>query len=227
MSVEKLKSILNMLPNIFYDENMLRTALGRAYLDNKRAGNVLFAVIESGVIDNALLMKTINKTCYKRYVDAIYDDYGVEKKFAKKYIGYWFEALDISYDDFVLESNEEPQMDKNHKSEPSDEYDVLIEKISKTFNTLTSSEKEAAVFLLQEFSDSGEGLIVASKVADRYKITRSLIVSALKKLEIAGLVESKSLGMKGTYIKVKNKALLEVMDNYKKNMSFINSWKGR
>lgn len=229
MSVEKLKSIMNLMPNIFYDETMLRTALGRSYSDDKRAGNVLFAVIESGVIDNALHMKMVNKTTYERYVDTIYDDYGVEKKFAKKYIGYWLDALNIPYDDFTLETNKEPRVEIKYEAQPQkdDDNDDEIDKVTNTFNTLSPSEKNAAVFLFHEFNGMDEGVIVASKVADKYNVTRSLIVSALKKLEIAGLVASNSLGMKGTYIKIKNKVLLEVMAKYAKNMSFMNSWRGR
>ena len=49
-----------------------------------------------------------------------------------------------------------------------------------------------------------EGLLVASKIADRVGITRSVIVNALRKLESAGVIESRSLGMKGTFIKVLN-----------------------
>ena len=45
---------------------------------------------------------------------------------------------------------------------------------------------------------------MASKIADRVGITRSVIVNALRKLESAGVIESRSSGMKGTYIKVKN-----------------------
>ena len=41
-----------------------------------------------------------------------------------------------------------------------------------------------------------EGLLVASKIADRVGITRSVIVNALRKFESAGLIETKSLGMK-------------------------------
>ena len=40
-------------------------------------------------------------------------------------------------------------------------------------------------------------------------ITRSVIVNALRKFESAGVIESKSLGMKGTYIKVKNEYLID------------------
>ena len=45
---------------------------------------------------------------------------------------------------------------------------------------------------------------MASKIADRVGITRSVIVNALRKFESAGVIESRSSGMKGTYIKVLN-----------------------
>ena len=52
--------------------------------------------------------------------------------------------------------------------------------------------------------DGKEGLLVASKIADKSGITRSVIVNALRKLESAGVIESRSLGMKGTRIKITN-----------------------
>ena len=75
-------------------------------------------------------------------------------------------------------------------------------------NTLSFSERKAAIAILSAL-DSTEGLLVASKIADEVKITRSVIVNALRKFESAGVIESKSLGMKGTFIKVKNEYLLE------------------
>ena len=74
--------------------------------------------------------------------------------------------------------------------------------------TLSYSEVEAAINILGEL-DGNEGLLVASKIADRVGITRSVIVNALRKFESAGVIESKSLGMKGTYIKVLNEYLVE------------------
>lgn len=74
--------------------------------------------------------------------------------------------------------------------------------------TLSYSEAEAAVNILGELNGS-EGLLVASKIADRVGITRSVIVNALRKFESAGVIESKSLGMKGTYIKILNEYLME------------------
>ncbi len=75
-------------------------------------------------------------------------------------------------------------------------------------STLSYSEFEAAANILDEL-EGKEDLIVASKIADRVGITRSVIVNALRKLESAGVIESKSLGMKGTYIRILNEYLIE------------------
>ena len=71
--------------------------------------------------------------------------------------------------------------------------------VNMALNSLSFSEKEAIEHIFREL-DGTEGLLIASKIADRVGITRSVIVNALRKLESAGIIESKSLGMKGTYI---------------------------
>jgi len=81
--------------------------------------------------------------------------------------------------------------------------------------TLSYSELEAIVHILSEL-EGNEGLLVASKIADRVGITRSVIVNALRKFESAGVIESKSLGMKGTYIRVLNERLLDELKKIKK-----------
>ncbi|MGU3218897.1 hypothetical protein ACVXZ0_14825 [Staphylococcus aureus] len=70
-------------------------------------------------------------------------------------------------------------------------------------NSLTQIPKKEAIEHIFEELGGTEGLLIASKVADRVGITRSVIVNALRKLESAGVIESRSLGMKGTFIKVK------------------------
>lgn len=77
--------------------------------------------------------------------------------------------------------------------------------------TLSYSEMEAVEHIFEELNGD-EGLLVASKIADQLGITRSVIVNALRKFESAGVIESRSLGMKGTFIKVKNPYLLEQLD---------------
>ena len=75
--------------------------------------------------------------------------------------------------------------------------------ITMAINSLSYSEKKQLSIFLK--NGGNEGLLIASKVADRVGITRSVIVNALRKLESAGVIESRSLGMKGTFIKVKRK----------------------
>ncbi|SHN16105.1 GTP-sensing pleiotropic transcriptional regulator CodY [Gracilibacillus kekensis] len=79
--------------------------------------------------------------------------------------------------------------------------------VQMAISSLSYSELEAIVHIFEEL-DGNEGLLVASKIADRVGITRSVIVNALRKLESAGVIESRSLGMKGTYIKVLNDKFL-------------------
>lgn len=74
--------------------------------------------------------------------------------------------------------------------------------------TLSFSELNAMRHIFEELGGT-EGFLVASKVADRVGITRSVIVNALRKFESAGVIESRSLGMKGTFIRVLNGKLLE------------------
>ncbi|MFA5527542.1 MAG: GTP-sensing pleiotropic transcriptional regulator CodY [Peptostreptococcales bacterium] len=80
--------------------------------------------------------------------------------------------------------------------------------VSMAIGTLSYSEQEAIVHIFEELGGN-EGLVIASKVADKVGITRSVIVNALRKFESAGAIESRSLGMKGTYIKVLNEYLLD------------------
>ena len=70
---------------------------------------------------------------------------------------------------------------------------------SRAIITLSFSELEAIIHIFDELEGT-EGILVASKIADRVGITRSVIVNALRKFESAGVIESRSSGMKGTYI---------------------------
>ncbi|WP_368487656.1 GTP-sensing pleiotropic transcriptional regulator CodY [Clostridium sp. BJN0013] len=80
--------------------------------------------------------------------------------------------------------------------------------------TLSYSELEAVEHIFNEL-DGKEGLLVASKIADKVGITRSVIVNALRKFESAGVIESRSLGMKGTHIKILNDKLMDELKKIK------------
>src|SRR6476620_10325223 len=96
------------------------------------------------------------------------------------------------------------------KSEEIEEEARSKAVVQMAISSLSYSELEAIEHIFEELNGK-EGLLVASKIADRVGITRSVIVNALRKLESAGVIETRSLGMKGTYIKVlNNKFLLEL-----------------
>jgi transcriptional pleiotropic repressor len=80
--------------------------------------------------------------------------------------------------------------------------------------TLSYSELEAVEHIFNELEGS-EGLLVASKIADKVGITRSVIVNALRKFESAGVIESRSLGMKGTHIRILNDKLMDELKKIK------------
>lgn len=86
--------------------------------------------------------------------------------------------------------------------------------VQMAIKTLSYSEREAIEHIFNELGGK-EGLLVASKIADRVGITRSVIVNALRKFESAGVIDSRSLGMKGTHIKILNDKLLEELQKNK------------
>ena len=83
--------------------------------------------------------------------------------------------------------------------------------VQMAMRALSYSELESMKHIIAELKGP-EGVAIASRVADRVGVTRSVIVNALRKLESAGLIESRSLGMKGTYIKILSPLLLEYID---------------
>ncbi|AQQ53733.1 GTP-sensing pleiotropic transcriptional regulator CodY [Planococcus lenghuensis] len=102
------------------------------------------------------------------------------------------------------------------KSEQIEEETRSKAVVQMAISSLSYSELEAIEHIFDEL-DGNEGLLVASKIADRVGITRSVIVNALRKLESAGVIESRSLGMKGTYIKVLNAKFLAELEQLKMN----------
>lgn len=99
--------------------------------------------------------------------------------------------------------------------EENAEENRKVQIVKSAINTLSFSELEAIIHIFEEL-DGMEGILVASKIADRVGITRSVIVNALRKFESAGVIESRSSGMKGTYIKVLNDVVFDELTELKK-----------
>lgn len=88
----------------------------------------------------------------------------------------------------------EEQTEEQHKEE-----DMAV-----AVRTLTKLEGKAMLYILEELDGKAKGTLVASRLADQVGITRSVIVNALKKCESAGVIQTKSFGVKGTSIQILN-----------------------
>ena len=102
-------------------------------------------------------------------------------------------------------------------NEETAEEDRKVHIVKSAISTLSYSEWEAIIHIFDELGQ-GEGILVASRIADKVGITRSVIVNALRKFESAGVIESRSSGMKGTYIKVLNDVVFDELARIKMNM---------
>ena len=100
-------------------------------------------------------------------------------------------------------------------NEENEEETRKVQIVRSAISTLSFSELEAITHIFEEL-DGTEGILVASKIADRVGITRSVIVNALRKFESAGVIESRSSGMKGTYIKVINDVVFDELKKLKR-----------
>ncbi|HIU74679.1 MAG TPA: GTP-sensing pleiotropic transcriptional regulator CodY [Candidatus Pelethocola excrementipullorum] len=104
-------------------------------------------------------------------------------------------------------------------NEENVEENRKVQVVKSAFSTLSFSELEAIIHIFNEL-EGDEGILVASKIADRVGITRSVIVNALRKFESAGVIESRSSGMKGTYIKVLNDYIFDELEEIKAKKNF-------
>ena len=124
-------------------------------------------------------------------------------------------------------------------NEENEEESRKVAIVQSAIATLSYSELQAILHIFQELNGM-EGILVASRIADRVGITRSVIVNALRKFESAGVIDrtgitrsvivnalkkfdsagvisTKSSGMKGTYIKVLNDVVFDELKNCKCN----------
>lgn len=78
--------------------------------------------------------------------------------------------------------------------------------VRSALSSLSYSELVAVQHLLAGL-EGDEGLLVASRIADRAGLTRSVVVNALRKLASARIIDSRSLGKRGTYLRILNREL--------------------
>ena len=101
---------------------------------------------------------------------------------------------------------------ENSLSQEMAEENRKIATARATVSLLTDGEVKAASEVFSELSMM-DGIVITSKVAENTGIPGTVIINALRKFEKAGLIETKSSGMKGTYIRILNDAIFEEIKN--------------
>ena len=145
-------------------------------------------------------------------------------------------SMIIAYD----ESFEKYNIDDGHVEFEEEADDTMMDEVEKEENVTFYKDfyKEAASVLKKDNSQGTmrvfktreevnkiclmEGTMPKKKNqvaidrmhADNVGITRSVIVNALRKFESAGVIDCKSSGMKGTYIKVINEYVFDELTKY-------------
>ncbi len=97
-----------------------------------------------------------------------------------------------------------------------DEARRMQESVDHVVDAMSTSELRAVDALFEELGERREGIVVASKVADRIGVTRSVVVTSLRKLEGATVIDCRSSGMRGTYIRVINDRIFPALEARKK-----------
>lgn len=87
----------------------------------------------------------------------------------------------------------------------------VAERLSKV---MTYSEIKIAKELIKELGGDTEKSVINSRLADSVGATRSVLVNALRILEAVGVLETRSMGMKGTHIKVLDQETLQAIANF-------------
>lgn len=162
-----------------------------------------------------LLLKSVAKTDITKYVCAITPVSAISQRLGTLIIykdNGRFGRMDIAVIEYVL--NMISLILKSINCVIGENNKRALSTVKSAIDTLSYSELDAVLNIFTRL-DGKEGMIVASKIADEAGITRSVIVNALRKLESAGIIESRSMGMKGTFIKVNNSYLFDEISKLK------------
>lgn len=95
------------------------------------------------------------------------------------------------------------EISKQQESDAADRQEATAAVDSLSYSELGAIKK---IFSMLE---GGEGVLVTSRIADEAGINRSVTANALRKLASANVIESRSLGTKGTYLRITNRHLLD------------------
>ena len=89
-----------------------------------------------------------------------------------------------------------------------------IERVKAAVGSLSYSELTAALHVFEAL-DGKSGYFIAGGISKEKGVSKSAIVNCLKKLESAGLIEVRSLGVKGTHVRLLNEVLVAELEKLK------------
>ena len=92
--------------------------------------------------------------------------------------------------------------------EEQNQKDMEYALVHAALDSLSHTERDALIAVLEHLP-SGKGLIVTNTLSREKGITRSIIVNAVRKMESAGIMQTRSSGVKGTNMQVVNLKLYE------------------
>lgn len=79
---------------------------------------------------------------------------------------------------------------------------------------MSYSEVLAFKAIYVELGEETEVILINGKIGDKLGIARSTIVNGLRLLDAVGAIETRSLGAKGTHIRVLNREVLEAVAKF-------------
>lgn len=90
----------------------------------------------------------------------------------------------------------------------------MNETLKRLKGVISYSELKVVKTIIREIGENTEKEMVNSKVAESAGVVRSVVVNAMRLLEVAGVLETRSMGAKGTYIKVLDQVALKEIANF-------------
>ncbi len=161
---EKLQELLYVLPDLLENERKLKSALKDIFPKDKLAQNLLYMIVEAGLVRNAETLGHVDKFSMHGYVKCLMDDYGVSGRTAKDYIVVWLNVLGLTYEDIVVEEPEakpvpvvkepEPVVEPEDPLKEEKEENQRIEDMVREYNALlyadmSELEEQSTIYCFQ------------------------------------------------------------------------------
>ncbi len=101
----RLRTLLEMFPDLLDNERRLKVVLKDCFPREKLTQNLLYMTAESGLLRSAQTAGRVDKFGMHGYVKCLTEDYGIGARAAKDTIVQWLTALDLPYEDIVVEES--------------------------------------------------------------------------------------------------------------------------